>query len=65
MPLTPADVRNKQLFCSRISGHALHRQTGWLYPKMRRLPRAVSEVMGVFEQIRPQLESAVRAPKNY
>ncbi len=60
-----ADVRAKQLFCSRIEGHALHRQTGWLYPKMRRLPRAVSEVMRVFEQIRPQLESAVRAPKNY
>ncbi len=60
-----ADVRAKQLFCSRIAGHALHRQTGWLYPKMRRLPRAVSEVMRVFEQIRPQLESAVRAPKNY
>lgn len=60
-----ADVRAKQLFCSRISGHALHRQTGWLYPKMRRLPRAVSEVMRVFEQIRPQLESVVRAPKNY
>jgi DNA-binding transcriptional LysR family regulator len=60
-----ADVRAKQLCCSRISGHALHRQTGWLYPKMRRLPRAVSEVMRVFEQIRPQLEGAVRAPKNY
>ena len=60
-----ADVRNRQLFCSRIAGHALHRQTGWLYPKMRRLPRAVSEVMRVFEQIRPQLETAVRAPKNY
>ena len=60
-----ADVRAGQLFCSRISGHALRRQTGWLYPKMRRLPRAVSEVMRVFEQIRPQLESAVRAPKNY
>ena len=60
-----ADVRAKQLFCSRLAGHALHRQTGWLYPKMRRLPRAVSEVMRVFEQIRPQLESAVRAPKNY
>ena len=60
-----ADVRTKQLFCSRISAHALHRQTGWLYPKMRRLPRAVSEVMRVFEQIRPQLELAVRAPKTY
>src|SRR4030095_1001264 len=29
-----ADVRTKQLFCSRIAGHALIRQTGWLYPKV-------------------------------
>jgi DNA-binding transcriptional LysR family regulator len=60
-----ADVRAKQLYCRRIAGHALHRQTGWLYPKMRRLPRGVSEVMRVFEEIRPQMEGAVRAPKNY
>jgi DNA-binding transcriptional LysR family regulator len=58
-----ADVRTKQLFCSRIAGHGLHRQTGWIYPKMRRLPRAVSEVMRVFDGIRPQFESAVRAPR--
>src|SRR5687768_11462686 len=44
-----ADVRSKQLFCSRVSGVSLERQTGWLYPKMSRLPRAVSEVMSVFE----------------
>ena len=55
-----ADVRHKQLFCSRIAGHALVRQTGWLYPKMSRLPRAVSEVIRVFETVRPQLEAAVR-----
>ncbi|HEY5619722.1 MAG TPA: LysR family transcriptional regulator [Vicinamibacterales bacterium] len=60
-----ADVRAKQLHCSRIAGHALHRQTGWLYPKMRRLPRAVSEVMRVFEQMRPKFQAAVRAPRNY
>ena len=58
-----ADVRSKQLFCSRIAGHALHRQTGWLYPKMSRLPRTVSEVIRVFEQIRPQFEALVRGPK--
>ncbi len=57
-----ADVSSKQLFCSRISGHAIVRQTGWLYPKMSRLPRMVSEVLRVFETIRPTLESAVRAP---
>ena len=38
-----SDVRNGQLFCSRIDGVSLIRQTGWLYPKMGacrvRLPR--------------------------
>jgi DNA-binding transcriptional LysR family regulator len=58
-----ADVRTKQLYCSRIAGHALFRETGWLYPKMRRLPRAVSEVMRVFEEIRAQFDAAVRAPR--
>ena len=58
-----ADVRTRQLFCSRIAGHALVRQTGWLYPKMSRLPRPVSEVIRVFETVRPRLEAAVRAPK--
>lgn len=58
-----ADVRNKQLSCSRIAGHALHRQTGWIYPKMSRLPRMVSEVMRVFEQMRSQFDAAVRRPE--
>jgi DNA-binding transcriptional LysR family regulator len=57
-----ADVRSKQLFCSRIAGHALHRQTGWLYPKMSRLPRTVSEVIRIFEQVKPRFEGAV-APR--
>jgi DNA-binding transcriptional LysR family regulator len=58
-----ADVRTGQLFCSRIAGHALVRQTGWLYPKMTRLPRPVSEVIRVFETVRSRLDAAVRAPK--
>jgi DNA-binding transcriptional LysR family regulator len=57
-----ADVRNKQLFCSRIAGHALRRQTGWLYPKMSRLPRTVSEVIRVFDTVRPKLDAAMRPP---
>jgi len=55
-----ADVRSKQLFCSRIAGHALKRQTGWLYPKMSRLPRTVSEVIRVFDTVRPRLDAAMR-----
>jgi hypothetical protein len=55
-------VRTKQLFCSRIDGHALRRQTGWLYPKMSRLPRTVSEVIRVFDTVRPKLDAAIRPP---
>ena len=56
-----ADVQSKQLFCSRISRRTRSmRQTGWLYPKMSRLPRTVSEVMSVFETVRPRLPATTR-----
>src|SRR5688500_2565354 len=57
------DVRGGQLFCSRVAGQSLVRQTGWLYPKMSRLPRTVSEVLRVFDTIKPRLESAARPAK--
>jgi DNA-binding transcriptional LysR family regulator len=60
-----ADVAAKALFCSRIAGHTLRRQTGWLYPKMSRLPRPVSEVMRVFEKIRPRFDESTRAPRHF
>jgi DNA-binding transcriptional LysR family regulator len=55
-----ADVASGQLFCSRIDGHSLFRQTGWLYPKMSRLPRSVTEVLHIFESVRPRLDAAAR-----
>jgi DNA-binding transcriptional LysR family regulator len=55
-----SEIRSGQLFCSRIAGHSLVRQTGWLYPKMSRLPRTISEVIRIFETIRPKLESSAR-----
>jgi DNA-binding transcriptional LysR family regulator len=58
-----ADVRSIQLFCSRIAGHSLVRQTGWLYPKMSRLPRTVTEVIRIFDMVRPQLQEAMRPRK--
>ena len=54
------DVQSKQLFCTRIHGHQLQRETGWLYPKMSRLPRTVTEVVRVFEEVRPRLEAAAK-----
>lgn len=53
-----AEVASRQLFCSRIAGHTLIRETGWIYPKMSRLPRTVSEVLRVFEKVRPKLRFA-------
>ncbi len=55
------EVRTGQLFSTRIAGHPLVRQTGWLYPKMSRLPRPVSEVIRIFETMRPRLEKKARA----
>jgi DNA-binding transcriptional LysR family regulator len=60
-----ADVAAEALFCRRIAGHALRRQTGWIYPKMSRLPRTVAEVIRVFEQIRATFDEAARAPRAY
>jgi DNA-binding transcriptional LysR family regulator len=57
-----ADVLTGQLFCSRIAGQPLYRQTGWLYPKMSRLPRTITEVLRIFETVRPKLETAVSTP---
>ena len=50
-----ADVARRQLFCSRIAGFRLIRETGWIYPKMSRLPRTVSEVLTAFDRVRPKL----------
>ena len=62
-PAASADIRTGQLFGSRIAGHSLVRQTGWLYPKMSRLPRTVSEVIRIFETVRKRFEGATRISK--
>jgi DNA-binding transcriptional LysR family regulator len=53
-----ADVAHRRLFCSRIAGASLIRATGWVYPKMSRTPRTVSEVLNAFERVRPRLRLA-------
>jgi DNA-binding transcriptional LysR family regulator len=52
------DVTSGQLFCARIEGRPLVRETGWVYPKMSRTPRTVQEVIRAFERVRPKLRLA-------
>jgi DNA-binding transcriptional LysR family regulator len=54
-----AEVRARRLFSRRIQGYALIRETGWIYPKMSRLPRTVSEVLAAWERIKPKLQRGV------
>jgi DNA-binding transcriptional LysR family regulator len=50
------DVSAGQLFCARIEGRSLVRETGWIHPKMSRTPRAVQEVIRAFERVRTKLK---------
>ena len=52
------DVASGHLYCARIDGRPLIRETGWVYPKMSRTPRAVEEVVRAFDKVRPQLRLA-------
>lgn len=54
-----ADLRSRRLFSRRITGHSLIRETGWIYPKMSRLPRTVSEVVSAFERVKPKLRQGL------
>ena len=50
------EVRAGQFFCSRIEGHELMRETGWVYARANRVPRMINELMAAFDQIRARLE---------
>src|SRR5687768_18315973 len=38
------EVRTGQLFCARIAGQQLVRETGWVHLRLNRVPRAVQEI---------------------
>lgn len=49
------EVRAGQLFCSRIDGTTLVRETGWVYPRSSRVPRVIQELVTAFEEVRGKL----------
>jgi DNA-binding transcriptional LysR family regulator len=40
------EVRAGQFFCTRIDGHQLVRETGWVYARANRVPRVIHELLG-------------------
>jgi LysR family transcriptional regulator, low CO2-responsive transcriptional regulator len=50
------EVRAGQLFCSRIAGQEMVRETGWVHLRLDRVPRAVQEMMRTLERVRPRLK---------
>jgi len=52
------DVASGHLYSARIEGRPMIRETGWVYPKMSRTPRAVEEVVRAFDKVRPKLRLA-------
>src|SRR6476620_2322093 len=49
------EVKAGQLFCARIEGHELVRQTGWVYARANRVPRVINELLVAFEAVRNKL----------
>jgi len=52
------EVRAGQLFCTRIEGHELFRETGWVYARSNRTPRMINELLTAFDEVRPRLRLA-------
>ena len=52
------EVSYGQFFCSRIEGHELARETGWVYARANRVPRMVVELQRAFEEIKGGLRLA-------
>ena len=52
------EVRAGQFFCTRIEGHQLVRETGWVYPQANRTPRMIHELMRAFDEVRGRLRLA-------
>jgi DNA-binding transcriptional LysR family regulator len=54
------EVKAGQLFCARIDGHELVRETGWVYARANRVPRIVDELLLAFASIRDKLRLSPR-----
>jgi DNA-binding transcriptional LysR family regulator len=49
------EVRAGQFFCTRIDGHQLVRETGWVYARANRVPRVIHELLAAFDAVKGKL----------
>ena len=52
------EVRAGQVFCTRIEGRELVRETGWVYARAHRVPRVTHELLKAFDAVRGRLPLA-------
>jgi DNA-binding transcriptional LysR family regulator len=52
------EVRAGLFSCSRVEGHELVRETGWVYARANRVPRMIHELQTAFDEIRGTLQLA-------
>jgi len=52
------EVRAGQFFCTRIEGHELVRETGWVYARANRVPRVIHELLAAFDAVKGKLRLA-------
>jgi len=52
------EVRAGQFFCTRIDGHELVRETGWVYARANRVPRVIHELLAAFDAVKGKLRLA-------
>jgi DNA-binding transcriptional LysR family regulator len=57
------EVKAGQVFCARIEGHELIRETGWVYTRANRVPRMIHELLAAFEAVRGKLRLAPPPPR--
>jgi DNA-binding transcriptional LysR family regulator len=55
-----ADVRHKRLAFARLRGRKVYRETGWVFLNSDYRPRAVSEMLRLFEETRSEFTSRLR-----
>ncbi len=59
VPYTPVakDVKSGRLACARIRGRRLFRETGWVFLKAEHPPRAMTELLKVFDEMKDQFRT--------
>jgi DNA-binding transcriptional LysR family regulator len=55
-----ADLRHRKLAFARLRGCKVYRETGWAYLKSDYVPRAVGEMLRLFEEMRERFTSKLR-----